>query len=117
MGVYVFKHKTRPFIKVGHYIKLNPWSRVGHRGFRTCKCPQEIKGQVMCCNLELEAWFPSLCTKDEKTLHRHFKPVRAAGEWYNVTSLPTILEYLNTRAVCDMSACDKQAALATRRRL
>jgi hypothetical protein len=117
MGIYCFSESSGRYIKVGHYIKSNAWSRVANRGFRSCKCPPEIKGAVMCCNLELEAWYPSLCTKDEKLLHRTLKAQSVCGEWYNLSSLPTILTYLNEKGVCDMSLCDKKAAQATRRRL
>ena len=46
MGVYVYKSKYIDAIKVGHYCKNNAWSRIAHRGFYSCRCPDEIKDRV-----------------------------------------------------------------------
>jgi hypothetical protein len=117
MGVYIYQHKVHPFIKVGHYIKGNPWSRVAHRGFRCCKHPSVLDGQLMIDNLGLVAWFPDLNTADEKKYHRTHRTVRADGEWYSAETLPNALSYFEKIGRQDMSMCDKDAAMATRRRL
>lgn len=117
MGVYIFKHKSHPYIKVGHYIKSNPWSRVAHRGFRCCKHPLELEGQLMVDSLELLAWYPDLHTADEKKFHRAHRTVRAHGEWYTAAKLEQTVDYFNKLGKQDMQACNKEAAMATRRRL
>lgn len=117
MGIYIFKHTVYPYIKVGHYIKLNPWSRIAHRGFRCCKSPSILEGQLMVDHLNLIAWYPDLVTADEKRLHKFFRTNRKDGEWYSIDKLQAITAYLDIRDKCDMMLCDKAAALATRRRL
>lgn len=118
MGIYVFKHRTGSYIKIGHYSRSNPWSRIAHRGFRTCKHPAQIKGRVMCDDMELVAWFPALVTKDEKKLHSLHRPLRAVGEWYPIDKLPVLLKYLDTLSHrLDVDTDARTAALETRRRL
>lgn len=117
MGIYIFKHTVHPYFKVGHYIKSNPYSRVSKRGFRCCLHPAILDGQLMIDHLDLIAWYPHLVTVDEKQLHRVFRTNRRDGEWYHLDKLDAIIAYLSTRDKCDMTSCDKAAALATRRRL
>lgn len=68
-------------------------------------------------HLELVAWFPNLHTADEKKFHRSHRVNRAHGEWYDADKLEATLQYFGKLDTCDMQACDKAAALATRRRL
>jgi hypothetical protein len=118
MGVYVYQHTEQPFIKMGHYAKENPWSRVAHRGFRCCNHPAELEGKLMLPYLRLLAWFPALNTSIEKQGHRHFKSVRAVGEWYGVEQLPAILQWLRQRgSEVNVTEQQLQAAMSTRRRL
>ena len=78
MGIYIFASKHGPFVKVGHYKGQNAWSRIAHRGFKSCRCPDELKGQVFVDDMELVTWFPSLNTKCEGVIKRLFK--RYVGE-------------------------------------
>ena len=70
MGVYVYKSNHMDAIKVGHYCKNNAWSRIAHRGFYSCRCPDEIKDKVSIEDLNLLCWYPKLTPKDEKILHK-----------------------------------------------
>ena len=69
MGVYVYKSKHIDALKVGHYCKNNARSRIAHRGFYSCRCPDEIKDKVSVEDLNLLCWYPKLTPKDEKKLH------------------------------------------------
>jgi hypothetical protein len=71
MGVYIYKSKHIDAIKVGHYSKNNAWSRIAHRGFYSCKCPDEIKHKVSVEDLNLLYWYPNLTPNDEKKLHKN----------------------------------------------
>jgi hypothetical protein len=113
MGVYVFRSLHAPLIKVGHYKNANAWSRVAHRGFYSCKCPDELRNKVSVADLDLLHWFPTLKPADEKRLHRLLAPHQCCGEWFHDAALAHIDIALTNEA----SACDKQAALRTRRRL
>ncbi len=118
MGVYVFAHVARPYVKVGHYCKNNPWSRVARRGFRSCSHPAALDGRLGVEDLHLVAWFPSLRTTHEKALHRRHRAERARGEWYGADRLPGLLADLDALAARgEVDASARDAALATRRRL
>lgn len=125
MGVYVFRSLRGAFIKVGHYRGQNAWSRVAHRGFRSCICPQSIEGCVSIDDLELVAWFPALTTLDERRLHRHAKKRSwsVCGEWLHESCLRRVVELLRAAATrrgtvaSQHRQCDRAAALRSRRRL
>jgi hypothetical protein len=67
MGVYIYKLNYIYTIKIGHYCKNNAWCRIAHRGFYSCKCPDEIKDRVSIEDLNLLFRYPNLMQKDEKT--------------------------------------------------
>lgn len=121
MGVYVFRSLHGPFLKLGSYRGSNAWSRVAHRGFRSCLCPKAIEGRTSVEDIELVAWFPALGMLDERRLHRHAKTQgwSARGEWLHETCLSKVLRLL--RAIAKTTSrhrqCDRAAALKTRRRL
>ena len=114
MGVYVFKSKHMDVIKIGHYAKHNVWSRIAHRGFYSCICPKDIRERVSVDDMELLYWFPDLTSKDEKKIHKIVHDHHVCGEWFTVHALETIssMTYVNC-----MDSCNKEEAMATRRRL
>ena len=93
MGVYAFRwlhvdDSGGSWMKIGHYKGSNAWSRVAHRGFRSCRPGHpSMRGRVTVRDLALHAWFPALTTREEKSLHRRFKAVRV-GEWSLATNPP-----------------------------
>lgn len=115
MGVYIFEAKHGPFVKVGHYHRQNPWSRVAHRGFHSCICPKALKGRVDCADLKLVAWFPTLGRRQETSVKKHYK--RLVGEWYAAKDLEHIVRLLSAYETNQAPSCDKAAALKTRRLL
>ena len=118
MGVYVFKSKHGEFMKIGHYAKLNAWSRVAHRGFNSCICPTELTNRVMVSDLELLRWFPDLKKTDEKMLHKQCNQFSKGGEWFSMEALVKVDEIMSVRQLVDCSmTCSLEAALRTRRRL
>lgn len=115
MGVYVFQSKHMPAIKIGHYAKLNAWSRVAHRGFYSCICPDEIKDKVSVEDLELIYWFPYLTNKDEINFHNQLQEYRICGEWFSIEALNEIQNITN----CENNAhrCSKEKAIESQYRL
>ena len=105
------------WMKIGHYKGSNAWSRVAHRGFRSCRPGHpSMRGRVTVRDLALHAWFPALTTREEKSLHRRFKAVRV-GEWYPLDVGLAIVAELEAVHCNEAASCDRGAALATRRRL
>jgi hypothetical protein len=115
MGVYVYKSKHIDAIKVGHYCKNNAWSRIAHRGFYSCKCPEEIKDRVSVEDLNLLYWYPNLTQKDEKKLHKDLKEYKLCGEWFKSNAIDKILEIISEENKA--SECSKDEAIQTRWRL
>lgn len=68
------------YIKIGS--SSDPLARV--RFIRSGSDTSEMPGDVDFENLECIGWHPG-SLRDEKRLHEHFSPYRAAGEWYNKT--------------------------------
>ena len=115
MGVYVYKSNHMEAIKIGHYCGSNAWSRIAHRGFYSCRCPNEIKDKVSVEDLILLFWYPTLTSKDEKALHKSLKQYRLCGEWFRseaVDKLPELITEENK-----VSDCSKEEAMKTKRRL
>ena len=119
MGVYIFRSIHDNFIKVGHYTGQNAWSRVAHRGFYSCLCPDTIRTRVSVDDLELMAWFPALTRKDEASVKKKWKEQRVYGksEWFPSVLLDEIMCYLQSLGEEDQHMCDVQQARTTRRRL
>ena len=115
MGVYVYKSKHIDAIKVGHYSKNNAWSRIAHRGFYSCRCPDEIKDKVSVEDLNLLCWYPKLTPKDEKKLHKDLVEYKLCGEWFKSNAIDKILEIITEEN--KSSECSKEEALQTRNRL
>lgn len=118
MGVYIFQSRWAPFIKVGHYRGQNVYSRIAHRGFHSCVCPDELEGRVDVADVELMAWFPSLTKTEEREVKTRWKRHRIYGksEWFPSSCLPEIMDFLSGRDSDQKESCDLQEALSTRRR-
>ena len=123
MGVYVFRSKHEPYIKVGHYCGQNVWSRIAHRGFSSCVCPSSLVGRVTLEDVELVAWFPSLSKKQESAVKKRWKEVRVyqKSEWFPSSCESDIVQFLEQQAggegTNEKDQCCLQEALSTRRRL
>lgn len=119
MGVYIFRSLHDNFIKVGHYAGQNAWSRVAHRGFYSCVCPNSIQDKVSVTDLELMAWFPGLGKKDEALVKKKWKMFRVYGksEWFPADILNEIQEHLCSLDQESSQTCNLEEALSTRRRL
>ena len=115
MGVYVYKSKHINVIKVGHYIKTNAWSRIAHRGFYSCKCPEEIKDKVGIDDLDLLCWYPNLTAKDEKKIHARLHEYSVCGEWFRSEAIDKILGFIVEKN--QASECVKEDAVKSKRRL
>lgn len=111
----MYKSKHINAIKVGHYCKNNAWSRIAHRGFYSCICPDEIKDKVGVEDLNLLCWYPSLTPKDEKKLHNELIEYRLCGEWFKSDAIDKISEIITEENKA--SACSKEQAIQTRSRL
>jgi hypothetical protein len=117
MGVYVFRSRCAPFLKVGHYAGANAWSRVAHRGFFSCRRPAELEDRVGVDDLELVAWFPSLPKATERLVKQRWRRERARTEWYPAGLEGAILAFLRGCGGADAHEhCSKELALATRHR-
>lgn len=114
MGVYVFRSKHAPFVKVGHYKGCDAWGRVARRGFRSCVCPAQIRGRVGCDDLELLGWFPSLSPRHEKAAHRILRAAGhgAAGEWFHASAAVVALGHLSTLCADEAAGCSLERACA-----
>jgi len=119
MGVYIFKSIHGPYIKVGHYKGLNAWSRIAHRGFYSCVCPNDIRDRVSVQDMELCAWFPNLTKKEERMVKTKWKLFRIyqKSEWFPDHLYHDILTFLTGLDECDLSLCNLEEALMTRSRL
>lgn len=119
MGVYVFRSFHAPYIKVGHYSGKNAFSRISHRGFYSCVCPNEIKDRVSMDDMELIAWFPKQKKKTEQQIKKKWKQHRIYGksEWLSSNKLAEIIQYLEQLEPNQAHTCDPFDALLSRRRL
>ena len=119
MGVYVFRSFHGPYIKVGHYSGNNAFSRVAHRGFSSCVCPQEIQDRVSIHDLELIAWFPKQTRKTEQHIKKQWKKdlIYGKSEWLPSHKLGEVLRHLETLEHNQAHLCDPFEAILTRRRL
>lgn len=94
MGVYIFRSRHAPWIKVGHHrvtpSRPNVYYRVAGRGFYSCVHPRELRGRLALRDLELVAWYPALGRRDERQLHRA-APQGAVGEFHRLHDLEALL--------------------------
>lgn len=118
MGVYIFKSVHGPYIKIGHYMGQNAYSRVAHRGFGSCVCPDGLENKVSAHDVELVAWFPSQTKKTEQTIKRKWRTSRIKNsEWMPDHLLPQVMGFLEALEPNKACQCDPVAAALTRRRL
>lgn len=119
MGVYVYQSVHAPYIKVGHYQGRNAFSRVAHRGFSSCVCPQEIKDRVAMEDVELVAWFPHQTKKTEQYIKKRWKQHRVYGksEWMPLALREEVVGYLEGLELNKAHECDPYEAILTRKRL
>lgn len=116
MGVYCFKWKRGPWLKVGHYHRANPWSRCAHRGWRSVICPDLALEFASPLDFELIYWSSVLPRWCEKRVHDMF-PDRF-GEWIGADEEARVMsELLRLDPRNTAADCSRDAALATRRLL
>ncbi len=115
MGIYIYKSIYIDAIKIGHYSKANAWSRVAHRGFNSCRCPEQLKGKVNIEDLHLLYWYPSLTMKEEQSLHNRLDEYRICGEWYPSAVIDVITSIIKEENKA--TECSREAAMNTCRRL
>lgn len=119
MGVYVFRSIHAPYIKIGHYSGENAFSRIAHRGFRSCVCPNEIKDKTSINDMELVGWFPKQNKKTENMIKKKWKKHRIYGksEWMPLNKMDEIILYLENIEHNQAHLCDPYEAILIRRRL
>ena len=116
MGVYCFRWKNGPWLKVGHYHRRNPWSRFARRGWSSVIVPDPALNFAAMGDFELVYWSPSLGRRDEARVHALF-PDRF-GEWIGRDREAEVVAALLSLDPCDAKAgCDPLAAAASRRLL
>ena len=100
MGVYIFQSKTEPFLKVGHHkiTKSRPtvYHRIVYRGFHSCNHPDNLIGKLDWDDFSLVAWFPTLTTKHEMSIHKMCwakGQVKRRCEFHDVKQLEDILRH------------------------
>lgn len=116
MGVYCFRWKRGPWLKVGHYHRSNPWSRFAGRGWRSVVCPDVALEFASPLDFELLYWSPALSRRAERAVHDAF-PDRF-GEWIGADLEDRVLrELLRLDPRNAAPECSRAAAMATRRLL
>ena len=117
MGVYIFQSTHADFIKVGHYKNSNPWSRIAHRGFFSCKSPPLLQNKLHVSHFKLVAWFPNLTTKHESEIKKRWYRDRNRTEFYPLNCFVHIIKFLESLDTNCCEGCSKEDALMTRFRL
>jgi len=91
MGIYFFRHRTRPFLKVGFHGSANPWNRITGGGFQGNICPDGLAEEPHTA-YELLAWFADLGYPEEAKLHATFAASRLCGEWWPASDYAKIYQ-------------------------
>lgn len=117
MGVYVFRCRHAPYVKLGHHkvtaSRPNVYYRVAGRGFHSCAHPRALDGKLSIDDLELLAWYPALTRRDEGALHRLHRSDASVGEFHPADAADAILRACDARAPrVPVSAADRAQALA-----
>jgi hypothetical protein len=94
MGVYVFRSRHFPAVKIGSHSKKNAWGRLSGQGFKYLLKPIELENRVDVCDLELLFWFPQMDTMEEFALHNKFEKYRIIGEWFTPEVVDLISELI-----------------------
>lgn len=116
MGVYVFRWRHGPWLKLGHYCLGNPWCRIARRGWASVAVPDPLLHGARPADFDLLYWSPRLSRRDEAAVRRRFHATRF-GEW--------VPSGEGQRLVAELAALDPgddpagttlEQALASRRR-
>ena len=99
MGLYVFKSKHAPYMKVGYTSWDNPWNRVNGSadipyGFSSVRHPESLKDRVAPEDLDLIGWWGEFTHEEEKALHLLMRRISIVGEWYSYDDLPLFMAML-----------------------
>jgi len=92
MGLYIFKSKYAPYIKVGFTSWNNPWNRVNGSadipyGFSSVRHPESLKDRVAPEDIELIGWWPEVTHEEEEAIHLILRRISIVGEWYSYDDL------------------------------
>lgn len=117
MGVYVFRSRHIPAVKIGSHGGKNAWGRLNGYGFKYLLKPAELENRVDVCDLELLFWFPQMDSLEEFALHTKFERYRIIGEWFTMEVVDIISELVfvpNMASSCSIPSkrMKKQASLA-----
>lgn len=103
MGVYVFRSRHIPAVKIGSHGGKNAWGRLRGNGFKSLLKPAELENRVNICDLELLYWFPQMDNMEEFAIHTKFEKYRIIGEWFTAEVVDLISELVfvpNMAASC-----------------
>ena len=95
MGVYVVRHLSSGWIKVGHHKITKRRPTLGHRlrrGFRSCIHPADLEGRLGPRHFSVVGWFPNLGLVDER--RAHLTCSGSVGEFHPAGNLPRVLRLL-----------------------
>lgn len=90
MGIYLFQHRTKPFLKVGVHSSLNPWNRLAN-GFQGNICPAGLDKEPYTA-YDLKGWFAALGYTEEAAVHAAFRATRLCGEWWPASDFAKIYQ-------------------------
>ena len=99
MGLYIFKSKHAPYMKVGFTSWDNPWNRVNGSadiplGFSSVRHPESLRDRVCLEDLDLIGWWSDFTHDEEKALHLLLHRISIVGEWYSCDDLPLFMSIL-----------------------
>ena len=102
MGVYVFRSRHFPAVKIGSHAGKNAWGRLSGQGFKYLLKPVELENRVDVCDLELLFWFPEMDIMEEIALHNKFEKYRIISEWFTPEVVDLISELVTAPNMADM---------------
>ena len=95
MGVYVVRHRSKPWIKIGHHKVTSRRPTLDHRlrrGFKSCIHPSDLDGKLDPRDFRVVGWFPTLGLLDERRAHQVCSG--SVGEFHPARNLPRVLRTL-----------------------
>lgn len=104
MGVYVFRSRHIPAVKIGSHAGKNAWGRLSGQGFKHLLKPADLEGSVDVCDLELLFWFPQMDIMEEIALHNKFERYKIIGEWFTPEVVDLISELITVPNMADTCA-------------
>ena len=102
MGIYIFGHILKPYIKVGFHGSANPWLRIASQGFEGNICPEGLNTEPV-GQYKLLAWFPTLGYSEESEILAQFRKTCVCGEWWPATQFSKIYSALSRYNCADTS--------------